>query len=150
MASSCCGTKDQISNDGRCPLCGMKGKTVQIITLKSLLTPSTLESLNPEAVYLFCPEKACEVVYFEGSNTFTTDQLKVVVFQKDPGEDVPVCYCFDWTRGRIAAEIQTTGKSTAVERITEHIKVGRCGCEVNNPQGSCCLGNVRSVIKQPR
>lgn len=29
-----------------------------------------------------------------------------------------------------------------------HIKADRCGCEVNNPQGSCCLGNVSAFIKQ--
>ncbi len=26
------------------------------------------------------------------------------------------------------------------------IKANRCGCEVNNPQGSCCLGNVMTFV----
>lgn len=144
---NCCGTSNN-TRDGRCPRCGTKGKTVQTITLKSLLVPSSLEKLDPDAEYFFCPKDGCEAVYFDGGNTFTTDHLKVAVFQKDLSENVPICYCFDWTRKRVAAEIQTTGKSTAVEQITDHIRAGRCGCEVNNPQGSCCLGNVRSVIKQ--
>jgi len=27
-------------------------------------------------------------------------------------------------------------------------KSKRCGCEVNNPQGNCCLGNVSLVVEQ--
>lgn len=76
------------------------------------------------------------------------NDLKVPVFQKDLKEDVPACYCFNWTRARIREEIKQTGKSEAVLEISMHIKANRCGCEVNNPQGSCCLGNVSSFIKQ--
>jgi hypothetical protein len=32
--------------------------------------------------------------------------------------------------------------------VTEHIRAGRCGCNVNNPQGSCCLGNIQAVVKE--
>jgi len=74
---------------------------------------------------------------------FSTEQVKVPVFQKDRGLNVPVCYCFGWSRSRIQQEIIKTGKSSAETNIRSHIQAGRCGCEVNNPQGSCCLGNVR-------
>lgn len=119
-----------------------------MITLKSLLKPSALEHLNPEAIHFYCSDATCSVVYFDGEAVFGTDVLKVPVFHKDDGADVPVCYCFHWTRTRIADEVRATGASTAAEQITEHIRAGRCGCEVNNPQGSCCLGNVRSVVKK--
>lgn len=35
-----------------------------------------------------------------------------------------------------------------VELIRENIRENRCGCEVNNPQGSCCLGNVITYIRK--
>lgn len=28
-----------------------------------------------------------------------------------------------------------------------HFQAGRCGCEVNNPQGACRLGNVNTVVR---
>jgi hypothetical protein len=33
------------------------------------------------------------------------------------------------------------------EYISHQVKEGRCGCEVNNLQGGCCLGNVNTFIK---
>jgi hypothetical protein len=132
-----------------CPKDGTKGKPVQLITLKSLLVPVALEQLNPATTYKFCPSPNCPVVYFsEQGNAFTTADLKVSVFQKNENEDVPVCYCFGWSRQRIHKELNHSGESNAVDIITTHIKAKRCGCEVNNPQGSCCLENVRSVVKQ--
>jgi hypothetical protein len=32
--------------------------------------------------------------------------------------------------------------------IRQNIKENRCGCEVNNPQGSCCLGNITEYINE--
>ena len=73
--------------------------------------------------------------------------VKVSVFQKDGGMQVPICYCFNWTRARIVGEIQKTGKSDAETAILTQVKAGRCSCDVNNPQGRCCLANVRSFVK---
>jgi hypothetical protein len=132
-----------------CPQDGTKGKPVQLITLKSLLVPVALEQLNPASAYGFCPSTNCPIVYFsEQGQTFTTADLKVPVFQKNVDENVFACYCFGWSRQRIREELNQSGKSNAVDMITTHIKAKRCGCEVNNPQGSCCLENVRSVVKQ--
>ncbi|MEB3103874.1 hypothetical protein VF724_19850, partial [Paenibacillaceae bacterium T2] len=69
--------------------------------------------------------------------------IKVPVYQKNESEHTPVCYCFGWTRSRLKAG-QT---QDAIERIQMHMKAGRCGCEVNNPQGSCCLANVIEFVK---
>lgn len=132
-----------------CPQDGTKGKPVQLITLKSLLVPVALEQLNPATTYWFCPSPNCLVVYFsEQGQTFTTADLKVPVFQKNVDENVFACYCFGWSRQRIREELKQSGESNAVDMIMTHVKAKRCGCEVNNPQGSCCLENVRSVVKQ--
>ncbi|MCF2969965.1 (2Fe-2S)-binding protein [Synechococcus sp. Nb3U1] len=132
-----------------CPQDGTKGKPVQLITLKSLLVPVALEQLNPATAYGFCPSPNCPVVYFsEQGQTFTTADLKVSVFQKNENDDAFVCYCFGWSRQRIREELNQLGESNSVDIIITHIKAKRCGCQVNNPQGSCCLENVRSVVKQ--
>jgi hypothetical protein len=131
-----------------CPSNGSTGKPIQTITLKSLLIPSALENLNANTAYYFCAAPDCPIVYFnEEGQIFSTEQVKVPVFQKDRGLNVPVCYCFGWSRSRIQQEIIKTGKSSAETNIRSHIQAKRCGCEVNNPQGSCCLGNVRQLSK---
>ncbi len=149
--SDCCavGNGKPVAAVLRCPQCGQEGKPIGLVTLKSLLRPEALERLNPQTAYAFCAAPQCDVVYFAADGApFRTADVKVPVYQKDPGEDVPVCYCFGWTRRRIRDELAQTGKSTASATIAAHVKAGRCGCEVNNPQGACCLGNVQAVVRQ--
>ncbi|HBW38771.1 MAG: hypothetical protein VR66_07030 [Peptococcaceae bacterium BRH_c23] len=120
---------------------------MQIITLKCLLVPSALAKLEPSASYKMCINKACSVVYFsEKQEVFKTTDMKVEVYTKSDDEDCPVCYCFGWTKKRVIQEFEEKGKTTALEEITAHTKAGRCGCEVNNPEGSCCLGNMKRLI----
>ena len=136
-------------NQKDCPVNSIKGKPVQLITLKSLLKPRALEQLNPETSYRFCASSDCSVVYYsETGQTFTTNDLKVPVFHKDSRETTPACYCFGWTRQRIAQEIKQFGESSAVTSITAHVQAKRCGCEVNNPQGKCCLSEVKTVVQE--
>ncbi len=59
----------------------------------------------------------------------------------------PVCYCFNHTVASIRGEIQTKGHSTAQGMITQEVKAGRCACEVKNPAGACCLGDVTRVVR---
>ncbi len=106
--------------------------------------------LEPSANYQFCRTADCPVVYFNGAQTFTTDEVTVRVFQKDNTDALPVCYCFGFTRERIADELNRTRKSTAVQQVTRYVQDGKCACEIRNPQGSCCLGNLRQVAAQTR
>lgn len=130
-----------------CPSCGEKGKSVHLITLKSLLKPTFLETIEPDNTYAFCTNSFCNTVYFSGthSQTFKEDALKVPVFQKNSNTDVPVCYCFDWTRDRLVQAVSVN--QDPVDHIKGHIQSNRCGCEVNNPQGRCCLGNVSAFVR---
>ncbi|ASC69900.1 hypothetical protein XM38_008300 [Halomicronema hongdechloris C2206] len=144
----CCDSSSSQDAVYTCPQNQQRGKPVHLITLKSLLTPSALARLEPQRQYRFCDAPDCPIVYFSNQgDTFTTQDLEVSIFQKDRGDEVLVCYCFGWSRQRLRNERISTGYSTAIESITAHVKANRCGCEVNNPQGSCCLGNVRRVIQ---
>ena len=130
----------------RCPICGEKGKKVDTITVKAMLDGS-LRQINPTEQYFFCKTSDCDTVYFCGEQTFSKNQLRERVHQKEPADaTVPVCYCFGHTPASIQLEIEATGSTTVVDDVNAGIKAGQCACEVRNPQGSCCLGNVRAVV----
>jgi len=71
--------------------------------------------------------------------------LRVRVHAKHPDDDkAPVCYCFDYTPADIEA-------STSIrETITREVQAGHCACEVRNPKGSCCLGDIARVEQRLR
>jgi len=142
----CC--KKLAQNKTHCPSCDSIGKAVQMITLRSLLQEKYSNKLSKNDNYYFCSAPSCDLVYFNTNKaSFTVRDLGVKVFQKDAALDVPVCYCFGWTRKKISDEIQNLGKSSAIGSIKKNIQAGRCACEINNPQGSCCLGNVSNYVK---
>jgi NAD(P)H-nitrite reductase large subunit len=104
--------------------------------------------------YYFCDDSACDVVYFSADPAapiFRRDDLLVRVGVKEQSDPVQVCYCFGITRNDIEDEIRRTGRSTIAERIRAEVKAGRCACEVKNPSGKCCLGDVmRALQEAPR
>lgn len=134
--------------DSVCPRCGEKGKPVQGQTVKAILSVSLRTFQDTE--YRFCKTQDCPVVYFsvDDGEPFTVNQLRERVYQKEPENDeVHVCYCFRHTVGDIRNSSKES-QTIIVEDITAGINVGQCACDLRNPQGSCCLGNVRALIKQ--
>ena len=59
-----------------------------------------------------------------------------------------ICYCFGENEADISAEVEQTGRYNAVERVRVHIASGRCACDVRNPKGACCLGDVTQAVKR--
>ncbi len=123
-------------------------RKVQRRTLEHLLKAEKVGSIQ-NVQYYYCNDPECNIVYFSNENVplFTIDDIKIKVFTKDKGDDVNVCYCFDWTRGRIKDEIEHTGSSTASFQIAKEIKNGNCTCDIKNPKGECCLGDVNTFVK---
>ena len=149
--SDCCNNTKEIKSENvvNCPSCKNKAKNIKLITLKSMLKPSALETLNAKENHYFCPTQDCGVVYFDtNNNMYLISDIKVAVYQKDDSPLTPICYCFDWTKEKIMEYVEKGITTNPVEHIRENIKENRCGCEVNNPQGSCCLGNVTKFINQ--
>jgi hypothetical protein len=130
-----------------CPACGTKGKRVQGQTVKALLSVSLREVKDIE--YLFCKTQTCPVVYFslDGIQTFTVAQVRECVYQKESNsQDVFVCYCFRYKVGDILIATPEA-RNAIVDDINTGINAGQCACDLRNPQGSCCLGNVRGLIR---
>jgi len=131
-----------------CPVSRSIGWKVDLITVKALLKGNALHRLEGKA-YRFCPEPDCDVIYFDGEtdSLFEKRDLQVRVGLKESDDPVPVCYCFDITLAELRKDIATTGRTGIPEMIAAEVRAGHCACEVKNPQGSCCLGNVSKALK---
>jgi Zinc binding domain len=140
----CC---EPTTEHGRaCPECAKPGRVVDLITVKAMLLPSALAVLA-DREFRFCATPGCPIVYFGAADFLRIEQIGVPVFQKEPPGARTVCYCFAINEADVDRELAASGRSTVVERISALVKAGRCACEVKNPQGSCCLGNVASVAR---
>ena len=136
-----------------CPVCGKKGNSVERITLEHLLTPEAGTRLKDGGAYRFCETPTCDVVYFssDGTSLFRKPDITVRVGLKETDDPIPVCYCFGYTERMITEEIRATGRTTIPDQIRAEVKAGNCRCEITNPKGSCCLGDVsRAVTKVKR
>jgi hypothetical protein len=130
-----------------CPECGKAGKPIPRQTVSAMLSVSLRKVQDTQ--YLFCRTQTCPVVYFsaQSEQTFTIEQVCERVYQKEPeAEDVFICYCFRQTVGDLRAA-SLEGRLAIVDVINTGINAGQCACDLRNPQGSCCLGNVRGMIK---
>jgi hypothetical protein len=131
-----------------CPVNGARSKQVDMLTVKSLVRQLPMGMLNTQ--YYFCEAPGCDAVYFPldiQAPILRRQDLMVRVGAKEMVDPIPVCYCFGFTRQDIQDEIVKTGHSTVAERITAEVRAGNCACEVKNPSGKCCLGDVARVVK---
>ena len=130
-----------------CPVCGNAGRKVSALTLDNHIPESLREGFGNEAA--FCANPACDVVYCNSDGrVIHTGETVLPVTVKEPGDEVPVCYCFNFTRADLRRDLDTTGATSIPDEISTGIQEGRCDCERKNPQGVCCLGNVNQAVKE--
>ena len=150
--SDCCSSNQceiNVAAPSQCPECGRKGKKVGHTTLEHLLRePPSGEAAT--ASYNFCATPDCDVVYFSAPSlpVFHKRDLKVRVGIKETEDPIPVCYCYNHTRASIWDEIARTGSTRVLDEIKSEVKAGRCQCEIKNPSGNCCLGDVTRVVQE--
>ncbi len=131
-----------------CPTNGKLGKPVNSLTLKALLNRPLTELRNTN--YRFCPDPACPTVYYseDGMHLLSESDLRERVYQKHPhADDILVCYCFQHTLGALRRDAAIHSTSTVAAEIAAGIKAEQCACDIRNPQGTCCLGNVNAYLK---
>jgi len=153
MSNCCENTKDgtcslPTSKPGACPSCGKKGKPVAVVTVKSLVRDHT--RVPASASYSFCRTADCEVVYFSNQAMFSKPDLKVRVGIKETADPIPLCYCFDYSREDIRRDIEASGNTSVLEDIKAEVQGGFCSCEVKNPSGTCCLGDITRAIQEAK
>lgn len=156
--SDCCSVQGQThapalieersATETRCKACGNAGRSIERKTVLHHVRHNLLDCVGDEA-YRFCPDPNCSLVYYgDGGTRFTTDDLRELVSVKASGDERPLCYCFGYNEGDIREEIARTGNSSIPARISQLIKAGMCACEVRNPAGVCCLGQVNEAVKR--
>lgn len=141
-----CETSDNSPRQAACPVTATPGTPVPLQTVKAMLTDVSLSRLSP-TTYYFCAEPACDVVYFSRQGeSYSRNDLRTRVWQKEPAGSRLLCYCFGESEQTIAAEIAATGRSNAMGRVKDHVRSGRCACDIRNPRGICCLADLKAAI----
>lgn len=132
----------------QCPECGGAGREVARQTVLHHVKADRLAHVG-DGAYRFCPKYVCALVYYDGEGrSFRTSDLREPVSSKTRGDARPICYCFGFTEGHAREDIESGGRSTIPERISRLIKEGVCACEIRNPSGACCLGQVNETVKR--
>jgi predicted metal-binding protein len=146
--NDCCDSPVAEAGARACATCGECGTAVQLQTVKALLTEAALRRVRLTH-YRFCANPACETVYFgDAGDRFGADDIRVPILQKQPGDGRLLCYCFGETESGIQSELSEHGRTDVVSRIREHIAAQRCACDIRNPRGACCLGDVIAAVKR--
>jgi len=132
-----------------CPKNEKVCKPVGRITVEALIRPDRRHSLTL-LPYYFCDSPSCDVVYVSASteHVITKDQLQVRVGTKENKDPIPLCYCFDFDKKAIWDDIRFKGRTDIPQIITQRIKAGECRCQVTNPSGNCCLGDIYRAVKE--
>lgn len=138
-------TKETAQN--ACAHCGEVGRVVARQTVAHHVKSEKLSFVDADE-YKFCPSENCPVVYYSATGrVFTVEDVRELITAKTSGDARPVCYCFGFTEGFIRNEIERTGKSTVPAQVTQFIKEKLCVCEIRNPAGACCLGEINRTVK---
>ena len=152
MGSCCEGPECEVPKpeaQGRtlCPRCGAVGRVVGDETIQAILEPGLATSLLG-VQRRFCRTPACDVLYYGADGRVVEKSAaNVRVGIKEGADPVPLCYCFGFDRADVRKELAETGTCSIPARITAEIRAGRCACEVKNPSGACCLGEVNKAVK---
>lgn len=143
MSEACCSVPAEPANAARCPASGYEGRQVDWTTVAAL----TRGPVPAKQGFRLCREPDCEVVYYGSAGTvLTMSDLTVQPGFKD-GSDGLVCYCFLHRKYEIASQLTKTGKTDVFDSIKREVEAGSCACEVRNPSGKCCLGEVQQAIR---
>lgn len=123
-----------------CPTCRDISVLVPVQTVKKMVTHFNQDFDTSDIGHYFCLNEECEIVYFSQEYQYTVRDCHTAIYQKDSGEDVPVCYCYNLTREKIKSMISSNIDPVAY--LDEKMKEEGCNCALSNPQGSCCRNNI--------
>jgi len=122
------------------------GRPVADATIRAMLDPEQAARLL-SAKRRFCRTPSCEVLYYGPEGRVARKQdARVRVGLKETEDPIPLCYCFGFNRADVEREIAQTGGCAIPALIASEIRAGRCACEIKNPSGACCLGDVRAAV----
>ncbi len=144
MTEACCSVTPADPGGSSCPANGFEGKPVDWTTVAALAkgrVPSKQE-------FRLCRDAECEIVYYGSEGTLLSASELHVQPSFKSGSGGLVCYCFLHAEADIERQLGETGRTDVLESITSEVKAGNCACEVRNPSGKCCLGEVQAAIRR--
>jgi hypothetical protein len=99
MQMECCAPNAECRLEtSACPRCRAVGHEVGRETVGAMAALEVRGVVLAQPAFRFCETPACEVVYYANDAVVERAQVRVQVHVKDPGLDVPFCYCFGHTR----------------------------------------------------
>ena len=145
----CCAVAQQHAvSQTACPSCATVGRVVADETIQAILKPAQALSLLAVG-RRFCGTPSCEVVYYgDDGRAVMKDEIPIRVGLKERDDPIPLCYCFGFSVDDLRREVLETGRCTIPARIADEVRAGRCACEIKNPSGNCCLGEVNRALKR--
>ncbi len=153
MKMSCSGESCEFrrtTDETACPRCGEVGRVVADETIQAILKPGHADGLLV-VERRFCKTPGCAVLYYGADGRVVeTGAASVRVGVKETDDPVPLCYCFGFSRADVRRQVAERGDSDIPARITAEVRAGRCSCEVRNPSGTCCLGDVNKAVKEAK
>ena len=129
-----------------CPQCAGVGGAVSAVTVAHHAQPSALEQLAAVEGWRICRTQACLTVYFGAGQQIDIGAMRSVPFHKSDDPNRLVCFCFDHSVAALYADAAANPTSTIKAAITAACGRGLDDCEIKNPQGRCCLGNIALVL----
>jgi hypothetical protein len=144
MTSTCVPTQVP-KQPATCPTCHRPGRVVALHTVRACVAISLRELQSPD--YHFCATSTCATVYYtvDGS-VISVGQVREPVYVKAAAADAtPICYCFRFRSGDLR-HTNAAGRAAILATIQDGTQQGHCACDLRNPAGRCCLGDVRRLL----
>lgn len=150
--AACCGPKRvsrPVPLQVACPSCSDPGRTVNNITVRSLVHAEVRGRVG-EGDYNLCLNPGCEVVYYDGSHPpLTRAEMAVPIgFKLREGRKL-ICYCFDLTADDVIAEMRRNPRARSFPEVASIFGMNDCRCELNHPFGGhcACAAEVGRAVK---
>lgn len=120
-----------------CPICGLPSLKVTEKAVWANLVDSRWRIDRAHLNWNLCSNPHCDCTYFANRLIFYRSDLIKPLFFKDRGDDVPICYCSDLTRGEIKDAVKNGCRT--IDDVRKYTKKNITGlCDTKNPTGKCC------------
>lgn len=141
--SDCCASVDHAGM--LCPACGDLGLVVGAAPVRAH------RSTAVAGRWRYCPNRACEIVFFLGDDVVDDREVICQVGAKALAKPTPVCFCFAHTAEDIRIDVASHGGSSVIKAaVKAAVADGLCACEHLNPSGMCCLPAIHREVTEAR
>lgn len=141
----CCTSPRRPARPAPCPVSGFQSKPVPWLTVAAL----TRDAVPPKQPLWLCRDTGCELVFFGQDSALTVADLNVAPGFKTRSDGL-VCYCFQHRRSDLEHDLATGRETTTMDAVRAQVRAGNCACEVRNPTGACCLGDLQRTLADLR